>query len=243
VPPLQKAGSLDSLNFGSLDINLPQPLLRSWSAPALPAESSNGGDRSFSKDHMCETVRSLLQMCASPCIDIKLNGVLALAELSCSPAFNASTLQSKCGFNLHETLVAEGCFQLFLDCLPIAQLDIHRASLTALANLSETQSHLCSQVLADERSMRCIYDLAASSTNQVVRECARLISNCATKLGSDLLHTLPQAHKPKFQECVQKLMQHQDAHCRKHAEDIMATMGDKSEQQQQLKQPTMLNAQ
>ena len=146
VPTLHTAGSVDTLNFGSLDVNLPHPLLRSWSAPSLPAESASssggGGDRAFSKDHLCDTVRSLLQMCASPCIDIKLNGVLALAELSCSPSSDASL--SACRFNLHETLVAEGCCQLFLDCLPIAQLDIHRASLTALANLSETQSRRAS---------------------------------------------------------------------------------------------------
>lgn len=218
VPLLQKAGSVDSLNLGSLDINLPQPLLRSWSAPALPAMS--GADHSFSGEHLCDTVRSLLQMCASPCIDIKLNGVLALAELSCSPSFDASL--SACGnFNLHETLVAEGCFKLFLDCLPIAQLDIHRASLTALANISATQSHVCSQVLADEKSMRCIYELANSGTHQVARECARLMSNCAGKL-----HTLANEHKPKFKECVQRLMHHQDAHCRQHAVEISNKMGE-----------------
>ena len=217
VPPMQHAASLDSLNLGSLDITLPRPMLRSWSAPPLPKEHGYGA--TFTKEQICETVRSLLLMCASNCIDIKMNGVLALAELCCSPSFDDAI--QHCSFNLHETLVAEGCFQLFLDCLPIEQIDIHRASLTALANLSETQSHVCNQVLSDDKSLRAVLSLAASQTNQVVRECARLMANCAKQVtkqvSSNLLHKIPY-------ELVEKLMQHSDAHCRKHAADIKQCM-------------------
>ena len=61
-----------SLNLRTLDVDAglaPPSCLRSWSAPPLPVEA---GGPSFSRTQICETVRSLLQMVASPCVDIKL---------------------------------------------------------------------------------------------------------------------------------------------------------------------------
>lgn len=60
------------LNLRTLDVDAglaPPSCLRSWSAPPLPVEA---GGPSFSRTQICETVRSLLQMVASPCVDIKL---------------------------------------------------------------------------------------------------------------------------------------------------------------------------
>jgi hypothetical protein len=56
---------------------------------------------------MCDTVRSLLAMSASPCLDIKLQGVMALADLSCTPAFEDAI--KNCDFNVHDVLAKEGC--------------------------------------------------------------------------------------------------------------------------------------
>lgn len=218
--PVAEADS--ALSMQSLDaaLAIPQLQLRSWAAPSLPVEETGTG--SFAKEHICETVRSLLQMCASPCIDIKLQGTLALAELTCSPSFDDAMKNSQ--FNLHETLIAEGCFQLFLDCLPIEEEGLHRASLMALANLMETQSHLCAQVVRDEKSLARLYALTSSNANQVVRECARILSACATKLGPELLSTLPATHKPQFHQTIQRLSAHTDAHCRQHANTIQTAI-------------------
>jgi len=145
-----------------------------------------------------------------------LQGTLALAELTRSPSFDAAVQQ--CDLNVHSVLMAEGCLAAFLGCLQLqGDLDLLRASLTALANLSETQEQLCAQVLEDEKSLSCLYRLAASSTQHVARECARFLANCAAKLGQRLMERVPVSHKPNFAQVVQQLMQHTDKHCRKHA--------------------------
>jgi len=177
--------------------------MRSWSAPTLPSGSS-----SFCKEHFCGTVRSLLQMCSSPCLDIKLQGVLALAELSCSESFES------------EVLVAEGCCTTFLQCLPDEHEDLHRASLTALANLCETQRSLCAQLVADERHLDCLLKLARSDTAQVVRQCARIWSSCAAALGRGLLDKLPSRHRPSFCDVVQQLRKHGCKEVKQHAQII-----------------------
>ena len=216
LPSQSPSTQFDALNLQSLDssLSIPQLSLRSWSAPPLPVESGS----SFSKDHMCETVRSLLAMCSSSCLDIKLQGVLALADLSCTNGFDQA--MKSCSFDMREALVAEGCFQLFLDCLPHDHAELHRASLMALANIVEAQSHLCKQVVSDEKSLTRLYVLTGSQTHQVVRECGRFLSACASTLGPDLWRIIPQHHQPVFQQTVQRLSQHSDEHCRQHANTI-----------------------
>jgi len=86
-------------------------------------------------------------------------GTLALADLTRSPSFDAAV--QHCDLNVHSVLMAEGCLPAFLGCLQLqGDLDLLRASLTALANLSETQEQLCAQVLEDEKSLSCLYKLA-----------------------------------------------------------------------------------
>jgi hypothetical protein len=162
---------------------------------------------------------SLCQMCSSPCSDIKLQGVLALADLSCSPSFDDAI--QHCHFNLHEVLVAEGCCDLFLECLPLEHTDLRRASVTALANLSATQERLCSEIVGKEKNLECLYRLCQSSSHQVARESARFFANCARSLGQRMLESMPRSHQPTFQQVVTQLMSHSDAHCRKHASDIL----------------------
>jgi hypothetical protein len=102
-------------------------------------------------------------------------------------------------------------------------LDLHRASLTALANLSETQKDLCSKVVTDEKCVgRFLSLLTQSPTTQVVRECARFWSNCASTLGTKLVDNLPKCHKDSFRSAVQKLMQSTCQAIRQHARDINA---------------------
>jgi len=108
-----------------------------------------------------------------------------------------------------------------LDFLPLESQDIHRASLTALTNLVGTQSHLCKQVVMDEKSLvRLCSLMTGSETHQVVRECARLFAVCAQNLGPDLLTTMPATHKPQFHQSLQRLSEHSDVHCRQHANQI-----------------------
>jgi len=221
----------------SLDpaLAMPQLHLRSWSAPSLP--SSAGLGHSFEKDHMCETIRSLLAMCASSCVDIRVQGVQALAELSAStPAFEECV--KKCKFNLHEILVAEGVCQQIIDCLPLQQLDINRASLTALANLSATQSEFCSTAVSNTKCVQALVSFmsrpcSGGSNRHVVRECARFLSNCAHALGRGLLDSVPPTTRQALCASIRQLSNHKDESCRKHAEEIARSCAITLQQGQQ----------
>lgn len=167
-------------------------------------------------------------------------GVLALAELSCSPSFDDAI--ESCNYSLHEVLVAENCINLFLSCLPCGNcpnpadrldVDIKRASLTALANLSETQVNACANAFSDAKCVAALVELTSSNTNQVVRECARFMSNCAHQLmqqGSSLMEKVPDAQKSVLTNTVKRLQSHTDPSCRKHAQDIIAAMQEQPAQ-------------
>jgi hypothetical protein len=224
-PHSAHAGALgpDAAADSSKPLRVKQLAIRSWSAPTLPAGPS------FCKEHICSTIRSLLAMTASPCIDIKLQGVLALAELSCSPSFaSAVSSGSSDDFSLHEVLVSEGCCATFLSCLPDSHVDLHRASLTALANLCETQTDLCRQLVADDRHLSALMKLAHSDTYQVVRQCARIWSSCASSMGHQLLDRLPSVHRPAFCDVVKQLLQHRCKEVKEHAQRLSAMIADKA---------------
>lgn len=142
-----------------------------------------------------------------------------------------------------------------MDCISLDHLDLHRASLTALANVAASQKELCSRVVSDERCIGRLVKLARDSeTSQVVRECARLFANLASSLGTKLMEKLPYNQKITFKEVVQKLMKHHCQCIRQHACetnekakccDMAATATTENQQQQpqqQQQQQTNLHA-
>jgi len=61
--------------------------------------------------------------------------------------------------------------------------DVHRPSLTALANLSDGRADVCRTIA--EKSLRCLSEKYTSPTEncpQVVRECARVLTNIGLNL-------------------------------------------------------------
>lgn len=160
---------------------------------------------------MCDTVRSLLAMCASPCCDVKQSAVQALAEWS-----SAAT-------DVHDVLVSEGVHHALLACVGLQHADLPRASIMALANLCETRAlGVCDQVVRNEAAFGALLALcdANSAASQQLRELARLLRACAASLGSQLLSALAPHHQPRFRQAVERLKAHPDAKCRMEADHI-----------------------
>jgi len=125
-------------------------------------------DEEMNCEQAQETTQCLLLMASSHFVDVKTKAVEALAHLSCQDR------------NVQDILIKQGSVNLFLDgCEKFEKSeDVHRPSLTALANLSEGRAEVC-RTIAD-KSLRCLsekYTCPKENCPQVVRECARVLSN------------------------------------------------------------------
>jgi len=120
-----------------------------------------------------ETTQCLLLMASSHFVDVKSKAVEALASLSSQDR------------NMQDMLIKNGSVNLLLDgCAKFDKVeDVHRPSLTALANLSDGRADVC-RIIAD-KSLRCLsekYTCPTENCPQVVRECARVLTNIGLNL-------------------------------------------------------------
>lgn len=124
-----------------------------------------------------ETTQCLLLMASSHFVDVKSKAVEALASLSSQDR------------SVQDLLIKSGSVNLLLDgCAKFDKVeDVHRPSLTALANLSDGRADVCRTIA--EKSLRCLSEKYTSPTEncpQVVRECARVLSNISHNLKDDM---------------------------------------------------------
>jgi len=130
-------------------------------------------DTEINSEHSQETTQCLLLMASSHFVDVKSKAVEALASLSGQDR------------NMQDMLIKNGSINLLLDgCAKFDKVeDVHRPSLTALANLSDGRADVC-RTIAD-KSLRCLSEKYTSPTDncpQVVRECARVLTNIGLNL-------------------------------------------------------------
>jgi len=145
------------------------PKTRDSSVVSRPLEEELSGE------HSQDTTQCLLLMAKSQFVDVKSKAVEALAQLSSQ------------GRGVQDILIKQGSVSLLLDgCSSFSMSeDVHRPSLTALGNLSEGRADVC-QAIAD-KSLQCLsenYTSPKDNCPQVVRECARVLSN----IGQNLRH-------------------------------------------------------
>jgi len=146
------------------------------SAVVVPASR----DEEMNGEHSQETAQCLLLMASSHFVDVKSKAVEALAHMSCQDR------------SVQDILIKQGSLDLLLDgCSKFEKSeDVHRPSLTALANLSEGRVDVCRQIA--EKSLRCLsekYTCPKENCPQVVRECARVLSNIGQNLKEQLRST------------------------------------------------------
>jgi len=142
-------------------------------------------DTEVNNEHSQETTQCLLLMASSHFVDVKSKAVEALASLSGQDR------------NVQEMLIKSGSVSLLLDgCSKFDKVeDVHRPSLTARANLSDGRADVCRAIA--EKSLRCLsekYTSPQENCPQVVRECARVLTN----IGLNLKDTM----RDSAAECV-----------------------------------------
>jgi hypothetical protein len=194
-----------------LSPGLVMPSLYCFSAPALPDSLMVEVPP---PSVMCESVRSLLAMCDADHFNTRLEGILALADLSATNANQSSSM--------HEVLVAERCHEVFLQhLLFLENTDLHRASLSALVNISSTQQSVVECIVREEKHLDAIFNhISQTNAPHVMRECARFLANAASSLGQQLLTQMPESHRSRIPSVVSQLNQSACAHCRRHASTI-----------------------
>lgn len=160
--------------------------------PSLDAEEENAAFR--------DSVRILLNMCASPYVDVKLEGLYALARLT-------SEEDKRC------FIVQDSSFHVLISGLHDANENVHRACLTSLANVCSTEDGPCQAVHSSARSR--LLHLATSPTKQVMRESVRLLAAVAQHLGQS-------AYAEDTVMVARRLAHFDDARTKRSAERILA---------------------
>jgi hypothetical protein len=259
--PQQQQQQMQQGNLQVPSLLMP-PCLRSWSAPPLPLSACAAAAAvSSSTDVMALSLRSLLSMLESDCLDVQLQGALALAEMSACVAASEDALKE--AQRVHAALVKERVCETFMSLLSSSNHagqhsqptcpEVLRASLFALANVAGTQDELCRRIVGDERGFASLLALVRSHSNdahepggndsssavaatpcvQQLRDCVRFLSNCASRLGSaGFVASLPAVHQTGLAHVVHSLTDHADAHCRKHAQIIAEKLCFLQQQQQ-----------
>jgi len=156
-------------------------------------------------EHAQETTKCLLLMASSNYVDVKSKAVEALASLSGQDR------------TVQDILIKNGSVNLLLEgCVKYDKVeDVHRPSLTALANLSDGRADVCRAIA--ESSLRCLsekYTSPKENCPQVVRECARVLTNIGVNLKDtmrdvDSVNTavmnLSRSNDPLALQCARKL--------------------------------------
>jgi len=162
-------------------------------------------DMEMNIEHAQETTQCLLLMASSHFVDVKSKAVEALANLSGQDR------------SMQDMLIKNGSINLLLDgCAKFDKVeDVHRPSLTALANLSDGRADVCRAIA--EKSLRCLsekYTSPKENCSQVVRECARVLTNIGLNLKDTMrdvecvntaVKNLSRSNDPLALQCVREL--------------------------------------
>lgn len=130
-----------------------------------------------------ETLQCLLQMASSNCCDVKCQAIAALSKMSTEE-------------QIQKLMVEEACLDAFLNAAASKMEDIHRCAVYALANLAQSVS-IC-QSIVEKGGISVLCSLSHSPTNQVVRDCSRVLGSIASRLGTSVVND-------EFRETLQTL--------------------------------------
>jgi hypothetical protein len=134
-----------------------------------------------------DTVKSLLLMVNSKFVDLKTQGLVALADLTASePKVQSMMLESGVLDALVQELTSSSSTSTTSASATVA--DISRCAVTGLANLAHEREHVC-QKIAETGAVKTLLQLAKSEVAQIARECARLLANLGSTLGKKVIDT------------------------------------------------------
>jgi len=140
-------------------------------ARSLPTASPPPLEAVVTVEQLKQSVKALLTMVASPSVDVKVQGIAALADLTAS---DAQVQKMMVGCGVLEALVRE---------LPVEDEDVQRCAVTGLANLCRDRESACDKVL-QAGGVKPLLAMARSKSPQLLRETARLVVIMGSALGS-----------------------------------------------------------
>jgi hypothetical protein len=140
--------------------------------PDLPAPPPI--DMQITLDQFKETVKSLLKMITSRYVDLKAQGMVALAELTSSDP------------KVQKMMVEGGALDAMVEELACQSPEVVRCAVSGIANLAHEREQVCHKI-HDAGAVKLLLNLAKSKTPQIARESARLLANLGTTLGKKVI--------------------------------------------------------
>lgn len=162
---LQRKGVTDSTVSGSPASLSP---MRSPEPMTGPADPQAG-------EHAAQTIKCLLQMMASDCVDVQTQAAGALADLSTD-------------VQMLEAMIQGGVIEAFVNASRSENCDVHRCAMTGLAHLSANDAaavKLCQLGGVAVAAKLC----SQTKTAHVERESVRLIHNVVQNVGRGIFET------------------------------------------------------
>lgn len=176
------------------------PLVSLDTLPPLPPIDGNEA-----VDYNRVTCKNLQNMAASKYVDVKCQAITALCDMTNNVTLATTSMMITEG--VIDTLVAESRSDFE---------DVHRPAVTAIANLTFRRKDVAEAVMSAD-GMKSLLKLASSDTLQVVRECARCLSNIASCVGNRM-------DTDELRGVVRTLMCSEDVRARGHVHDLLATL-------------------
>jgi len=154
---------------------------------------------------MRQTVKSLLNMIQSKCVDLKQQGIVTLADLTAADP------------KVQKMMIEVGVADAFIEELACENVDVHRCAVTGLANLCQDRDSVCAK-LQECGGIKTLQQLAKSETPQVVREAARLLAHVGTALGTKVVDV-------EFKQTLKHIRGCRDARARQHISGLVELLG------------------
>jgi hypothetical protein len=171
--------------------------------PDLPAPPPI--DMQITVDQVKDTVKALLLMVTSKYVDLKAQGMVALADLTTSDP------------KVQKMMVEGGALDAMVEELSCQSQDVQRCAVTGIANLAHEREQVCHKIY-DAGAVKQLLVLAKSETPQVARECARLLANLGTTLGKKVVDS-------EFRATLKHIRGGRDSRAREYIAPLIELLG------------------
>lgn len=181
--------------------------MRLQSPGILECPSLNIPELKCSRQTTCDDLQALLEMSASDCVDVKVNAIAALADMSANPEFKYIMLE-------------KGCAELFIRCLNCTYGDVHRCAITGLSNLISCGKNksVCDKIVDESPAIQAIQQHTTSKCQKTVREAARAMDYICKTLKAKV------RDDDTVLKCIQSLACSRDNQAREMAKHSLDTL-------------------
>jgi len=182
---------------------------------ALDAAAPPPLEASVTAEQVKQTVAALSKMAGSKCVELKVQGLAALADLTADSSRQSQLVELK----VLDMLLTELCLASAANASTNASTasedaDIARCAVTGIANLCRDRADKLCPKLQQCGAVKTLLALAKHKSTQLVRETARLLSIVATALGTKVLDN-------EFKATLKLLMGSSDPKAREYVSQVL----------------------